>query len=326
VKLAAVYNPLTIGRWLAEGRTDEAVKVTEEAVDAGHPDACFQLACWLLVGRPISRDLARCRELLNRAAECGQIQARHVEIALMARGDGAAPDWQGAFARLRALARSDQHAAIQVSLLEAMDIDGDGAPRAVPRGEALCGSPESTIFRALLTPDECRHLALVSQMHLRPAHVIDERTGSGTRHAARDCDAGTLGPPQEDLVVQAILKRVAAATGTPLDRGESLNVLRYRSGQQYRYHLDTLPPQFNQRVFSTVLYLNEDYAGGETHFNRSGLTVKGRLGDALLFRNVTADGRPDQHALHAGLPVASGVKWIAMRWIRERPYSPWAGD
>jgi prolyl 4-hydroxylase len=44
------------------------------------------------------------------------------------------------------------------------------------------------------------------------------------------------------------------------------------------------------------------------------------VGDALLFRNADADGRPDPLALHSGLPVTRGVKYLASRWIRAEPF------
>jgi prolyl 4-hydroxylase len=71
-----------------------------------------------------------------------------------------------------------------------------------------------------------------------------------------------------------------------------------------------------------LVWLNEDYQGGETHFPTAGLRLKGRRGDALLFRNTGPDGRRDPASGHAGLPVASGEKLIASRWIRERPFEP----
>ena len=53
------------------------------------------------------------------------------------------------------------------------------------------------------------------------------------------------------------------------------------------------------------------------------ITVTPRGGDALLFFNTLADGRADPATRHAGLPVRSGAKWLATRWIRARPLDPW---
>jgi prolyl 4-hydroxylase len=68
-----------------------------------------------------------------------------------------------------------------------------------------------------------------------------------------------------------------------------------------------------------LVYLNEGYKGGETLFTRTGFKFAGRRGDGLLFRNARSGAIPDPDAEHAGLPVLSGDKVIASRWIREKP-------
>jgi prolyl 4-hydroxylase len=111
-------------------------------------------------------------------------------------------------------------------------------------------------------------------------------------------------------------------SATGLGQGEPLQLLRYRAGGEYRAHMDALPPaEPNQRILTVLVYLTDDYDGGETSFPRTGLAFRGRTGDALLFRNVAADGSPDQLALHAGMPVTRGEKLIASRWIRERRFT-----
>ncbi|WP_331040153.1 2OG-Fe(II) oxygenase [Allosphingosinicella sp.] len=123
----------------------------------------------------------------------------------------------------------------------------------------------------------------------------------------------------ENPAVHALNRRLAAASGTQVTQGEPLQILRYSPGQEYKAHVDALPVGTNQRILTMLVYLNEDYAGGETKFLETGLGFKGRTGDALLFRNASADGRPDPMARHAGLPVTRGQKLIASRWIRAKP-------
>ena len=74
-----------------------------------------------------------------------------------------------------------------------------------------------------------------------------------------------------------------------------------------------------------LVWLNEGYEGGETQFPTPGLKLKGRPGDAILFRNIGPDGRQDPASGHAGLPVTAGEKLIASRWIRTRPFEMPAG-
>jgi prolyl 4-hydroxylase len=122
--------------------------------------------------------------------------------------------------------------------------------------------------------------------------------------------------------VHALVRRIAAASATRVEQGEPLQVLRYRPGQQYRSHLDAVPVQGNRRILTMIVYLNDGYEGGETRFVKTGLSVRGRKGDGLLFRNTLPDGRPDPMSEHAGLPVTAGTKLIASRWIWERDFAP----
>jgi prolyl 4-hydroxylase len=125
----------------------------------------------------------------------------------------------------------------------------------------------------------------------------------------------------EDLVVNALNRRIAALSGTGIDQGEPLQLLRYRPGGEYKPHMDALPAEPNQRILTVLVYLSDDYEGGETAFPNAGLSFRGRTGDALLFRNTGADGRPDPLSLHAGLPVARGIKYLASRWIRANRFT-----
>jgi prolyl 4-hydroxylase len=85
--------------------------------------------------------------------------------------------------------------------------------------------------------------------------------------------------------------------------------------------MDALPAEPNQRILTALVYLSDDYEGGETTFPHIGLSFRGRTGDALIFRNAGPDGRPDPLSLHAGLPVTKGIKYLASRWIRAKRFA-----
>ena len=126
--------------------------------------------------------------------------------------------------------------------------------------------------------------------------------------------------------------RMAKAAGLPLECGETLNILMYRQGEEYRPHFDFFSenvqgiPDFaksGQRIRTLLTYLNDDFIAGQTHFLSSNLKYRGRVGDAILFHNVLEDGNPDRSTKHAGLPVEQGAKWLASKWFRERAYWSW---
>ena len=164
-----------------------------------------------------------------------------------------------------------------------------------------------------MTGIECAYLRKSVEAALQPSMVVDPASGALIPHPVRSSDAATIGVFAEDLVVNALNRRMAAVSGTRLDQGEPLQLLRYRSGGEYKPHMDALPAEANQRVLTVLVYLSDDYQGGETRFPHTGLTYRGRPGDALLFRNAGADGRPDPLSLHAGLPVTKGVNPSAIR-------------
>ncbi|PTQ62482.1 prolyl 4-hydroxylase [Sphingomonas aurantiaca] len=305
------------------GRASEALAILRSAGDRGDVDAIMQLAVWHLAGDVVARDLVQARALLARAVSIGHVDAALMEIALTANGSGGTPDWPGAVSLLRTAARADPVALGQLTLLDAMAIDAAGAPTALPVPETLSETPDVIRFPRLLTAAECAHLAGVAAAMLEPARVIDPRTGRWIAHPIRTSDGTAIGPAREDLVVRAINRRIAAASGTDIGQGEPLTVLRYRPGQQYRLHLDTIQDAANQRVATVLVYLNEGYGGGETHFPAGNLTITPRGGDAIVFRTLTTDGAIDQSSRHAGLPVTHGAKWLATRWIRADPIDPW---
>ena len=88
---------------------------------------------------------------------------------------------------------------------------------------------------------------------------------------------------------------------------------------------DVVVVSFNHRL-GTLGYLHlediagDDFEGGETDFPKIDVRVRGDVGDMLVFRNVRDNGAFDERMIHAGLPVTSGVKWMASRWIRGTDY------
>ena len=309
---------------LGAGHADRAIVAAEAAARDGDPDALHLLAQWRLIGAPLRRDLVAARSLLRAAAAAGHEQAALDEVALVANGSGGEPDWAAAAALLeQAARRHGGEAARQLALLERMQLDGAGNPLRLPEPQRLGDRPEVTHWRGLLTPEECAEVAMSVRDILEPSVVSDPATGRPIAHPVRTSSAAIVGPTRETLPIQAILRRVAAVTTTDVQQGEPLSVLHYAPGQQYRPHMDALPHEPNQRVITVIIYLNEGYAGGETHFPESGISVSGRGGDAIGFGNVLADHRPDPASRHAGLPVRQGAKWVATRWIRARRFDPW---
>jgi prolyl 4-hydroxylase len=301
---------------LGERRFEEAARLLLAAAGAGDTAAIAELAHWRIAGNLVRRDLTEARRLLGLAASEGDDEAAFLHAGFLASGVGGPDDWPGALAALRALATRQKRAAAQLRLIDSMALDGDGFPARPIETRRLSDSPWAAAASGFMTEAECHYLKSAGEPALQPSAVVDPATGRMVPHPVRSSDAAMFGVYAEDPVVNAFNRRIAALSGTRLDQGEPLQLLRYRPGGEYKPHMDALPAEPNQRILTVLVYLSDDHEGGETRFPNTGLTFRGRTGDALLFRNAGADGRADPLSLHAGLPVTKGTKYLASRWIR----------
>lgn len=303
------------------GDPSSAYRLLETAAAARDPDALFTLAMWRVDGTLIQRDLPTARQLLADALQAGHGKAAFLHAYFLANGIGGCVDWPQALRIIGKLADSDPAASRQLGLLSDMSLNQSGMPIHIANGQMLSASPHVYLFSGFLKCAEAAYVRDLAAPSLQPSMVVEPRTGQLIRNPIRRSDDAMFGVFNEDLVISAINKRIAVLSATLPEQGEPLIVLRYERGGEYRAHSDALTGTDNQRIATVILYLNSDYKGGETRFVETGLTVRGQVGDALLFRNVTSQGRPDALSRHAGLPIVDGVKWIATRWIRERKYS-----
>ena len=132
-----------------------------------------------------------------------------------------------------------------------------------------------------------------------------------------------------DAVIERIEKRIEKVTKIPVSHGEGLQVLRYRGTQEYKPHFDFFEPKnpeesrkievAGNRVGTLILYLSDVEQGGGTYFPQVKLSIHPKKGSAVWFGYMGADGVLDMRSEHAGLPVTAGEKWIATKWLRQRP-------
>jgi hypothetical protein len=80
---------------------------------------------------------------------------------------------------------------------------------------------------------------------------------------------------------------------------EAFNFVKYLPGKYFKIHADHGP--YYACTVSAVVYLNDDYEGGELNFIRQELTIKPEAGDIILCpSNFVYE--------HASLEIKSGVK------------------
>lgn len=107
---------------------------------------------------------------------------------------------------------------------------------------------------------------------------------------------------------EAMIPPIMTAQGTFSHR-QGMQILRYRPGQFYNYHIDKdyagVSEESSRRTLSIVLYLTDDHQGGGTEF--PGKVYKPKAGEALIF--------PAEWSYpHKAQPVLKGEKWVCVTW------------
>ena len=188
--------------------------------------------------------------------------------------------------------------------------------------------PRVVVFDSLLSESECAGLMDEARPRLARSETVDHTTGGNEVNAARTSD-GMFFTRGESPLIARIESRIAALLQWPADRGEGLQVLRYRPGAEYRPHNDYFDPaqpgtaavlrRGGQRVATLVMYLQAPVRGGATVFPDVGLEVAPVRGSAVFFSYE----RPlaSTRTLHGGAPVLEGEKWVATKWLREAVFS-----
>lgn len=91
---------------------------------------------------------------------------------------------------------------------------------------------------------------------------------------------------------------------------EPYQALKYRSGEFYKAHYDGGTE--SGRAISSVIYLNDNYTGGEIEFPNFKVKIKPEKGMLILF--------PSNYAYrHIAHPVMEGTKYSLVTWIHDRP-------
>jgi len=190
-------------------------------------------------------------------------------------------------------------------------------------------NPNVAVIDGLLSEAECDKLIQLTGGRMKSSEVVDRKSGGSYQSNVRKSE-GCHFNRGENAVVQRVEQRIASLTGIAVDCGEPLQMLHYGVGGEYLAHQDFFDPADpgsevltrvgGQRIATMIVYLNSVPEGGDTTFPELELAVKPKKGSAVYFEYLNAAGQLDARCLHAGTPVARGDKWIATKWLRQRPY------
>jgi predicted 2-oxoglutarate/Fe(II)-dependent dioxygenase YbiX len=122
---------------------------------------------------------------------------------------------------------------------------------------------------------------------------------------------------QEIQKINSILKKAIVESSEDYSKHYSINIgslmplsiSKYSTGKSMGPHVDDYNNGEDPNI-SVVLYLNDNYKGGEINFPNQNITIKPEAGSIVIFPSV------DPY-YHQSLPVISGIKYMSPGFWRK---------
>ena len=174
-----------------------------------------------------------------------------------------------------------------------------------------------------LTPEECDKIISLAEPHLFESKVytdsidIVNNTRKSEQHWLWD---------SQDPLIKMVSHKVAKLTGTSIDNQEPLQVVRYTEGGFFNPHhdacdgsaefCDRMNKDKGPRYITILIYLNDNFQGGETEFPLISKRCIPKKGKAVIFYDTDSNGNILKKSLHGANPIKSGTKWVCNKWIK----------
>lgn len=180
------------------------------------------------------------------------------------------------------------------------------------------------IVRDFLDVRDCSELIALIDANNEPSKLLSYN-GDLEFRTSHSCNVDP-----NDPTVLRVEAKLTSLLGIEPVHGETIQGQRYQVGQQFKPHYDffhqgesyweEMMRTGGQRTWTAMVFLNDVDGGGETNFTHAAAKVTPRRGNLLCWNNMNGIGEPNSYAMHQGMPVTAGTKYIITKWFRERPW------
>ncbi|KAL1515138.1 hypothetical protein AB1Y20_004199 [Prymnesium parvum] len=192
--------------------------------------------------------------------------------------------------------------------------------------EYLHRQPDVIAVHGFLSDEECDRLREKAEGKLKPCGTYDSDGRRQPRNSNRTSSEALV---TQREVPTIIAKLTALLRCTP-EQLQTLNVVRYTAGQQFKPHCDASSGRCSRiehgfvrstRLVSVLVYLNSPRRGGKTIFPWFNMSIQPCKGTALLHFPASLSYHHDPRTLHSGAPAIED-KWILVTWMWYHPRDP----
>jgi prolyl 4-hydroxylase len=184
----------------------------------------------------------------------------------------------------------------------------------------------------ILTKDECLKLInYTKEVGLETSEVLTYGKGKDTSIDSdyRKCKQAWINDNHNEVVLK-LAQQSEKLTGIPIKNQENTQVAMYEIGGIFKEHYDScvyddkeycnIKHNAGERRSTLLVYLNDDFTGGETEFVECGIKIKPIAGKGVLFWSTDENEKLIHKSLHKAHPIISGEKWIATKWSHPKEF------
>lgn len=184
--------------------------------------------------------------------------------------------------------------------------------------------PGILIIKKYLGATQCQFIVDYANRQAGEKSTIQSKGSSGSGQAATRestariteyVDITGISDHVNSLVSDIFLHEVQPFYSTEIEWFECPEILRYHQGGHYQVHSDADNWTASKRKwsrgmdrdYSLLLYLNDDFTGGELDFPHFGFRIRPQAGMLACFPS-------DHRYLHAAKPTLSGTRYVLVGW------------
>lgn len=181
-------------------------------------------------------------------------------------------------------------------------------------------------IKNFLSKEDCLEVIKMIDKNNHPSSVVEG--GDNVSSYSSNRTSSTCNLDHTNPIVKKIHNKIANFLGIDISKGEHLQGQLYQEGQYFKSHQDFFSgPAYDKhclasgnRSHTLMVYLNDGFEGGGTNFSNLNTIVKPEQGKAVAWQNMS-EGECLENAMHEGMPITKGKKYIITSWWRENTWN-----
>ena len=181
-------------------------------------------------------------------------------------------------------------------------------------------------YEDFLTPIECQEIISVIENYAQELNI-------------KKCISALpliLPENKYNQILKKFKQDISNITNLPITNQEPILATIYPINSEYGEHHDSFYIEENsihtknmyecnmshggQRIKTALLYLNDNFEGGETEFNKQKLSIKPKTGKLVIWNNVDEENKVNKNMVHAAKKITKGTKYVLVIYIREKDF------